>query len=193
MSVPNVISVSAKNAALVETVLGKFRLIDRDNSRDSLVSIEDEWAMARFGPSAALRNAALQCIMDRALTDEVWADVYDHLRSVQPVVDRSARALDQFIANSPNSEAVDWAKPVRARLRERLQSGWTPPFAMRVVVQPKPAKKAVAPVAKAPTRVAKVVKKVKAAKPAAKPKSVHGFSTNGCFVPLGEALSAIGT
>tara|TARA_R110000824_G_scaffold401771_1_gene615765 strand:- start:428156 stop:428722 length:567 start_codon:yes stop_codon:yes gene_type:complete len=188
MSTSNVIHVSTKNAAIIKKVLGKFKLIDRNNSRDSLVTMSEERAMACFGPSAALRNAALHCIMDRATTDKVWADIYDHLRNVQPVVDRSMRVFDQFIANSPNSEAVDWAKPVRARLRERLQSGWTPPFTVEVVVQqPKAAKKAVAPVAKTPA------KPVKAAKPAAKPKSVHGITTYGRFVPLGEALHAVGT
>ena len=147
--------------------------------------------MVRFGPSVALRNAALQCVMDQATTDKVWADIYNHLRGVQSVVDRSVRVLDQFIENSPNEEAVAWTKPVRARLRERLQSGWTPPFVMKVVVQPpKPAKKAAAPVAKAP---AKVIKKPKAAKPAAKPRSVCGITTHGRFMPLGEALSAVGT
>lgn len=188
MSVQNVITVSIEDAKTVEFILGKFKLITPDRLRDTLVTIEEEWAMARFGPSAALRNAALQCIMDRALTDEVWIDIYNHLRNVQPVVDRSMHVFDQFIANSPNSEAVDWAKPVRARLRERLQSGWTPPFVMKVVVQaPKPAQKAAVPVAKAPATV------VKKAKPAAKPKLIHGFSTNGCFVPLGEALASVGT
>ena len=150
MSTSNVIHVSIKDAKTVQIILGKFKKITPNKPRETLVSLKEEWVMARFGPRVSLRNAALQCIMDRATTDEVWAELYDHLRRAQPVVDRSLSVFLQFIANSPDSEAVDWARPVRARLRERLQSGWTPPFTVEVLVAKAPRKPSVTKSAKKP-------------------------------------------
>lgn len=140
MSTSDVIHVSIKDAKTIKTILGKFKKISLDKPRESLVSLKEEWVMARFGPRASLRNAALQCIMDQATTDEVWADIYDHLHNVQAVIDRSPHVLAQFIANSPDATAVEWAKPIHRRLVARLKAGWTPHFTVEVLVSKAPKK-----------------------------------------------------
>jgi len=140
------ISVTLTDRVLVAAAIAKLRQIDGSNSRQTLLTLKDEWAIARFGPSAALRNAAAQFIMDHITVDrenktKVWERLYRFLLTEQSVVDRDISVFEQFIANSPDNDAVGWARSALGRLRARLAAGWKPPFTMKVIASaPKKAK-----------------------------------------------------
>lgn len=169
------ITVTLKNRTRVDAATAKFCQIGSNHPRQSLLTIEDEWAIARFGPSAQLRNVAIQFVMDFITVDAAtktaaWEKLYRFLLNEQPVVDRSVDVYEQFIANSPNSEAVDWAHSALGRLRARLASGWKPPFTMQVIdVAPKEAKASPVMVEAVVVEVEELVAKVVAPKKAKAP------------------------
>lgn len=152
------ISVTLTDRVLVAAAIAKLRQIDGSNPRQTLLTLKDEWAIARFGPSAALRNAAAQFIMDHITVDrenktKVWERLYRFLLTEQSVVDRDVSVFEQFIANSPDNDAVGWARSALGRLRARLAAGWKPPFTMVIsAFEPVVAVKKLAPKTKKPPK-----------------------------------------
>lgn len=132
----NVISVTKTDAAAVEAALTKLKRASRKDSRLALLTLNEDWAIARFGPTVKERNVALLFIMDRATSPAVWANIHHHLKDVQPVVDRSLQVFEEFVAKSPNAVAVEWASQAYNHLRSRINGGWKPPFVVEVVVVP---------------------------------------------------------